>query len=450
VLHTCGNCQSVFFEPREITDFVDLAGPAADFWRYYLEGGGGVWETIWPVLAAAGSGQHSLLDVGCGMGFLVDFWRRTGRGEALGVETAEYGALGSALFDMPVLQQRLEDCANLQGRTFDVVHASEVIEHVPHPARFVSLLRAYLAPGGLLVLTTPSAEFIHSGNDGPDLAAALSPGFHAHLYSRRALEDVLRRAGFVHVVVRQYSQRLIAWASGRPLDIDDQDSSLRGAYFAYLERTLASPGTDARVWTSYAYRYVRDKVNFGDFRAADPVAGELMRRLATAWGESILDMASLAGRSASCPRQWAALAIEGPFFMPVLLYALGVLALLHHRQFDRAVACFDACEQAALCFRETHRIVFLEAAHIIWPARAMRANANLARGHIDAAASFWKGLAAAGRSPGVDDVGLLSGTYVQEELQRGYRALLAVNAHAAARQLVDMPATPVSPAYRFY
>ncbi|MEW5307530.1 MAG: hypothetical protein WDW36_009919 [Sanguina aurantia] len=46
-----------------------------------------------------------------------------------------------------------EDCA-LQGNKYDIVMASEVIEHVKKPADFVATLASLLKPDGLLLLST--------------------------------------------------------------------------------------------------------------------------------------------------------------------------------------------------------------------------------------------------------------------------------------------------------
>jgi 2-polyprenyl-3-methyl-5-hydroxy-6-metoxy-1,4-benzoquinol methylase len=65
-----------------------------------------------------------------------------------------------------------------RGRRFDVVYASEVIEHVPDPAAFAALLAARVADDGVLVLTTPSADYIEPGTAFAHTTAALAPGFH--------------------------------------------------------------------------------------------------------------------------------------------------------------------------------------------------------------------------------------------------------------------------------
>jgi 2-polyprenyl-6-hydroxyphenyl methylase/3-demethylubiquinone-9 3-methyltransferase len=48
----------------------------------------------------------------------------------------------------------------LQGRQFEVVFSSEVIEHTPDPRRAVEQLAAAVAPGGLLVLSVPNRRWI--------------------------------------------------------------------------------------------------------------------------------------------------------------------------------------------------------------------------------------------------------------------------------------------------
>ncbi|MFT4709497.1 MAG: 2-polyprenyl-3-methyl-5-hydroxy-6-metoxy-1,4-benzoquinol methylase [Planctomycetota bacterium] len=44
---------------------------------------------------------------------------------------------------------------DLEGRKFDVILATEIIEHVEDPGRFLRSIASHLAPGGKLVVTTP-------------------------------------------------------------------------------------------------------------------------------------------------------------------------------------------------------------------------------------------------------------------------------------------------------
>jgi len=51
---------------------------------------------------------------------------------------------------------RVGDVAELEGQ-FDLITCMEVIEHVADPAAFVHALARRLAPGGLLIMSTPNA-----------------------------------------------------------------------------------------------------------------------------------------------------------------------------------------------------------------------------------------------------------------------------------------------------
>ena len=105
----CAKCASMFYDPQGVRRFQRPRPGIADDVRRasVVEGFAGVWESIWPVLADQVSGPRTLLEVGCGFGFTLDFWRRCNGGEAVGVEIAEYGATGAALLDVTIHRQFL-------------------------------------------------------------------------------------------------------------------------------------------------------------------------------------------------------------------------------------------------------------------------------------------------------------------------------------------------------
>src|SRR3569623_1046050 len=95
--------------------------------------------------------------VGCGAGLLCEPLARRG-GDVTGVdaapaniEAAARHAEGSGL----TIAYRAGELAEVEGQ-FDVVTCMEVVEHVADKLAFVSQLAAHLAPGGLLVLSTPN------------------------------------------------------------------------------------------------------------------------------------------------------------------------------------------------------------------------------------------------------------------------------------------------------
>ena len=98
------------------------------------------------------------LDVGCGAGLLAEPLARLGA-TVTGIDAAAEliaVARDHATAQGLAIDYRAGTVETLDGR-FDLVTSMEVIEHVADPAAFLAALAARLAPGGLLVLSTPAA-----------------------------------------------------------------------------------------------------------------------------------------------------------------------------------------------------------------------------------------------------------------------------------------------------
>lgn len=98
------------------------------------------------------------LDVGCGAGLLTEPLARLGA-QVTGIDAAPE-LISVARAHATLMGLEIEyDAAALEtiAAKFDLVTALEVIEHVADPAAFVQSLAARLAPGGLMILSTPNA-----------------------------------------------------------------------------------------------------------------------------------------------------------------------------------------------------------------------------------------------------------------------------------------------------
>jgi SAM-dependent methyltransferase len=151
-------------------------------------------------------GKH-VLDAGCGVGYGSAFLGQSARSvvgidvseEAIDYALARYGG-GNVEFVVGDLQQLERGDAE-----FDAVVAFEVIEHLPHPDRFVAEARRVLKPDGVLVVSTPRAE--------PGAARPDNP-FHEQEFTRNEFERLLR-ASFGRVDM--YGQRRVQTARHRTL-----------------------------------------------------------------------------------------------------------------------------------------------------------------------------------------------------------------------------------------
>ena len=100
----------------------------------------------------------SALDVGCGAGLLTEPLARLGA-KVTGIDAASE-LIAAAQAHAALMGLKIEyEAAPLEtiAAQFDLVTAMEVIEHVADPAAFMHALAARLAPGGLLILSTPNA-----------------------------------------------------------------------------------------------------------------------------------------------------------------------------------------------------------------------------------------------------------------------------------------------------
>ncbi len=136
------------------------------------------------------------LDLGCGAGaftaLLADAGADVGR-RRRGRSGARPRPQGASRARLPARPDRR--AAAVRGRAFDLVWASEVIEHVADTAAWLSEVRRVLVPQGRLLLTTPNhsraAILLHG------LERFSEPlGDHLHLYTRRSSEDHARRVRF--------------------------------------------------------------------------------------------------------------------------------------------------------------------------------------------------------------------------------------------------------------
>ena len=106
-----------------------------------------------------GDRRLRVLDVGCADGRLLDWYRASGAGDRIethGIEMDDRSAEIARGRGHRVVTGRFEVDRELEAGTFDLILAFHVIEHVDDPKGFARRAADLLAPGGLLVITTPN------------------------------------------------------------------------------------------------------------------------------------------------------------------------------------------------------------------------------------------------------------------------------------------------------
>jgi len=113
---------------------------------------GGDIESVRPLAGKAA------LDVGCGAGLLCEPLVRLGA-EVTGVDAAPANVEAAALHAEGAgldIRYMAGELATLGLGEFDLVTCLEVLEHVADKPAFVAQLARHLAPGGLMILSTPN------------------------------------------------------------------------------------------------------------------------------------------------------------------------------------------------------------------------------------------------------------------------------------------------------
>jgi SAM-dependent methyltransferase len=168
---------------------------------------------------------RSLLEVGCGTGFVLDAIHRA-RPE-LAITGGDLFAEGLAvarrrLPDVPLVQ--LDATAMSFDKAFDVVAALDVIEHIADDAAALRGIRRAARDGGGLLLTVPQHPALWSATD--------EAARHERRYTRRRLVTAVESAGwrpvrvtsFVSLLLPLLAASRIRLRSGREYELEDEFS----------------------------------------------------------------------------------------------------------------------------------------------------------------------------------------------------------------------------------
>ncbi|MGA3266417.1 MAG: class I SAM-dependent methyltransferase [Verrucomicrobiota bacterium] len=148
-----------------------------------------------------------VLDVGCGTGALANLLRTDRKCEIVCVEPDEARARVARSRGLEVHVGCLEtDLAPKLGK-FDAIVLADVIEHLANPTDLILLTKAFLKPGGRLLISTPNVAhwsirtkllFGHFDYQPVGLMDAT----HLRWFTRRSLMQLLDACGFQVISIR--------------------------------------------------------------------------------------------------------------------------------------------------------------------------------------------------------------------------------------------------------
>jgi ubiquinone/menaquinone biosynthesis C-methylase UbiE len=149
---------------------------------------------LWAGQAAAG---RVVLDAGCGTGYGSRVLAASGAGQVTGVDVAS-AVLAMAASEMPAsvrLQAGDLHKLDFEDDKFELIVCFEVIEYVGEPLTVLEELVRVLAPGGLLLVSSPNRDVHQAGN--PSVNAFTSAELERALATRLSRVRLLRQQDYV-------------------------------------------------------------------------------------------------------------------------------------------------------------------------------------------------------------------------------------------------------------
>lgn len=157
-----------------------------------------------------------LLEIGCGMGFLLAKFRDDGW-QAEGIEPNRgYCELIQEYHGIKASPTILEEAAE-PANSFDVIVMLHVIEHVPDPLGTLKEIHRVLKPGGALILETPRYDSLMFKLMRHRERSVSCDG-HIYFFTTKTLTEMCRKAGFevdsVKYVGRSLNLERLLWNVG--------------------------------------------------------------------------------------------------------------------------------------------------------------------------------------------------------------------------------------------
>jgi SAM-dependent methyltransferase len=202
----CAGCGLLYANPRARgADLDDIRGYDAE-WVYENRETTNKWRTEKESLQVRDYGstrkflakrfpnRGTLLEIGCGLGYLLNFFKQDGW-DAVGIEpNAGLGMCARRDLGLTAIDGTLEE-AKLESASITVATMMHVIEHVPDPLATLKEVHRILKPGGCFVMETPRYDTLMFKLLGRRERSVSCDG-HIYFFTSGTLARLAEKAGF--------------------------------------------------------------------------------------------------------------------------------------------------------------------------------------------------------------------------------------------------------------
>lgn len=348
-LHRCGDCHSLFMLPRDRVAY-ENAEEAGFSIKFYAEKGAGIDVMLGPLARAPFTAATRYLEIGCSFGFSLDFQRWRHGLAGTGIDPSPLAAAGREQLGLNILSGYFDAGMARQLGPQDVIYCSELIEHVDDPAAFLRVAAAGLAPGGMLILTTPSVNAVGRDVDPTTVLAALSPGAHLAIFSRDGLQRLLAQAGLHHQVIEEGPETTLVWArADAPPVLVDTPSDMGPALGDYFEDRLRRHADRPALASGFLYRAFKQRMITADAARAGALLPALRDFFRATYA---IDLDAPETWPAPDGRDLRAFIDQAPLNLPIVANHLGVWLLNHGNDPAGAARTLVAAGRLARQYRD--------------------------------------------------------------------------------------------------
>lgn len=181
-LYLCRDCNTIFWNPLPKENYAELLGYPGD--KFYIEYDAGIPFMASLLYSVKKFRFRSMLDIGSGLGFLMDIAdEMLNIEQKMGIEPSYNKRM--RLFNYDMINGYFPE--DLKGKDkFDLIISCEVLEHTYNPVEFLKNIIFYLNNNGIAIITTPNADAYFYEEENEKFAI-IDPGRHTVIFSRKSM-----------------------------------------------------------------------------------------------------------------------------------------------------------------------------------------------------------------------------------------------------------------------